>query len=184
MKVLLFLMALPLAAQTLTPIDEAGYQKLVSSQKGSVLVVDFWATWCKPCRAEMPQLVKLQQKLKAKGVKMVTISADEPEAEGTAKKFLAAYKKAGFKQAPTDYGPYAYDAANLEIAAAAKLLKGQTSIPADARSTVVTEVQNANTKGASGPIKFDQFGDTKQRVFTLYKVSGPKGKLAFVPTKP
>jgi branched-chain amino acid transport system substrate-binding protein len=102
----------------------------------------------------------------------------------TAKKFLAAYKKAGFKQPPTDYGPYAYDAANLEIAAAAKLLKGQTSIPADARSAVVTEVQNANTKGASGPIKFDQFGDTKQRVFTLYKVSGPKGKLAFVPTKP
>lgn len=89
MKVLLFLMTLPLAAQTLTTVDEAGYQKLVSSQKGSVLVVDFWATWCKPCRAEMPQLVKLQEKLKAKGVKMITISADEPEAEGTAKKFLA-----------------------------------------------------------------------------------------------
>ncbi len=89
MKFLVFVMALPLAAQTMTPLDEAGYQKLVSSQKGSVLVVDFWATWCKPCRAEMPQLVKLQDKLKAKGVKMVTISADEPDAEATAKKFLA-----------------------------------------------------------------------------------------------
>ena len=85
------LIALPLVAgaQTLTPVDEAGYQKLVQSQKGSVLVVDFWATWCKPCRAEMPQLVKLNDKLKAKGLKLVTVSADEPEAEGSAKKFLA-----------------------------------------------------------------------------------------------
>ena len=89
MKYLLLLIALPLAAQTLMPLDEAGYQKLVHSQKGSVLVVDFWATWCKPCRAEMPQLVKLNEKLKSKGLKMVTISADEPEAEATARKFLS-----------------------------------------------------------------------------------------------
>lgn len=91
------LMMLPLVAgaQTLVPVDEAGYQKLVQSQKGSVLVVDFWATWCKPCRAEMPQLVKLTEKLKAKGLKLVTISADEPEAEGNAKKFLADMGAAG-----------------------------------------------------------------------------------------
>ena len=86
---LLALVPLLASAQTLTPVDEAGYQKLVQSQKGSVLVVDFWATWCKPCRAEMPQLVKLNDRLKAKGLKLVTISADEPEAEATAKKFLA-----------------------------------------------------------------------------------------------
>ena len=91
MKLLFCMMALPLlaAAQPLTSVDEAGFQKLVQSQKGSVLMVDFWATWCKPCRAEMPQLVKLAAKLKEKGVKMVTISADEPEAEATARKFLA-----------------------------------------------------------------------------------------------
>src|SRR5450432_2437913 len=93
----LCLMALPLVAvaQTLTPVDETGFQKLVQSQTGSVLVVDFWATWCKPCRAEMPQLVKLNEKLKAKGLKLVTISADEPEAEATAKKFLAEMGAAG-----------------------------------------------------------------------------------------
>lgn len=87
----LCLMALPLiaSAQTLIPVDEPGYQKLIQGQKGSVLVVDFWATWCKPCRAEMPQLVKLNEKLKARGLKLVTVSADEPEAEGAAKKFLS-----------------------------------------------------------------------------------------------
>ena len=94
----LFLLALlPLlaGAQTMNPVDEVGYQKLLQSQKGSVLVVDFWATWCKPCRAEMPQLVKLGDKLKARGLKLVTISADEPEAEGTARKFLADMGAAG-----------------------------------------------------------------------------------------
>src|SRR5450631_2388800 len=95
MKHLLGLLALPLLAQSLIPVDEAGYQKLVQSQKGSVLVVDFWATWCKPCRAEMPQLVKLNEKLKAKGLKLITISADEPDAEATAKKFLGEMGAAG-----------------------------------------------------------------------------------------
>ena len=85
----LFLLALPLAAQNFVPIDEAGYQKLVQSQKGSVVIIDFWATYCKPCRAEMPQLVKLEAKLHAKGLRMITISADEPESMALAKKFLA-----------------------------------------------------------------------------------------------
>ena len=85
---LLILTALPLAAQTFVPVDEAGYQKLVQSQKGSVVVIDFWATYCKPCRAEMPSLVKLDAKLHAKGMRLITISGDEPESMANAKKFL------------------------------------------------------------------------------------------------
>jgi thiol-disulfide isomerase/thioredoxin len=60
-------------------------------------MIDFWATYCKPCRAEMPQLVKLQQRLQAKGVRLVTVSADEPEAEARAKQFL---KEAGAAAVP------------------------------------------------------------------------------------
>jgi thiol-disulfide isomerase/thioredoxin len=77
------------AADKLAPLDEAGYQKLVSANKGRVLLVDFWATWCKPCRAELPELVKLESRLRAKGVKLVTVAADEPEKEAEAQKFAA-----------------------------------------------------------------------------------------------
>jgi thiol-disulfide isomerase/thioredoxin len=84
--------ALSAPAEKLSPVDQAGYQKLLASNKGSVLVVDFWATWCVPCRAEMPQLAKLHQKYGACGVKLITISADEPETEAGALPFL---KKAG-----------------------------------------------------------------------------------------
>jgi branched-chain amino acid transport system substrate-binding protein len=99
----------------------------------------------------------------------------------TAKRFLAAYKKAGFDTAPTDYGPYAFDAANLIIGAAADVLAGQTSIPLDARATVSSALQATNVDGASGPVGFDQYGDTTHSVFTLYRVSGPKKHLVWLP---
>ena len=69
---------------TLTPVDQSGYQKMLAAHKGKVVLVDFWATWCKPCRSEMPDLVKLDQKLRARGFELVTISADEPEAKPAA----------------------------------------------------------------------------------------------------
>jgi thiol-disulfide isomerase/thioredoxin len=70
------------------PVDETTYPRLVSGFKGKVLLVDFWATWCVPCRVELPQLVRLQGKLKAKGLEVVTVSADEPETVTAAAKFL------------------------------------------------------------------------------------------------
>lgn len=74
------------AAPPLTTIDENGFRKLVESNKGKVVLYDFWATWCAGCRAEMPDLVKLDKKLRPSGFVLVTISADEPEmAAGAAK---------------------------------------------------------------------------------------------------
>jgi thiol-disulfide isomerase/thioredoxin len=77
------------AADKLQSVDEAGYSKLIAANKGKVVLVDFWATWCKPCRAEMPELAKLDGRLRAKGFKLITISADEPEKEAEAQKFAA-----------------------------------------------------------------------------------------------
>jgi len=102
----------------------------------------------------------------------------------SATRFLRAYDKAGFDDPPTDYGPYAYDAANVIIAAAKKALAGQDTIPADARAQVRAAVQDTDTKGASGPVSFDEFGDTTHRVFTLYKVRGKTDALEWVPFEP
>lgn len=76
------------AQPKLTPVDETGYPKMVASHKGKVVLVDFWATWCKPCRAEMPELAKLSKKLAARGFELVTVSSDEPEQEPAARKVL------------------------------------------------------------------------------------------------
>ena len=76
------------AQSKMTPLNEAAYSKMVAGHKGRIVLVDFWATWCVPCRAEMPQLVKLSAKLGARGVDIVTVSADEPEKEAAAYKVL------------------------------------------------------------------------------------------------
>ncbi len=83
------------AAQKLTPVDDAGYPKLIASQKGKVVLVNFWATYCKPCRAEMPALEKLAAKLKARGFALITISNDEADKQPLALKALAEYGVAG-----------------------------------------------------------------------------------------
>ncbi len=72
----------------LSPVNESGYAKLVAQHKGKVVLVNFWATYCVPCRAEMPALVRLEQKLKPRGFQLITVSADEPEQEAAAAKFL------------------------------------------------------------------------------------------------
>lgn len=72
----------------LAPVDENGYKNLVASRKGKVVLVDFWATWCAPCRAEMPALAALGAKLRPLGFELLTISADEPEAEADALRLL------------------------------------------------------------------------------------------------
>ena len=72
----------------LTPVDEASFQKLIVANQGRVVLYDFWATWCEPCRAELPQLIRLRNKLKARGFELVTISADEPEQAADVEKLL------------------------------------------------------------------------------------------------
>ncbi|HTS77917.1 MAG TPA: TlpA disulfide reductase family protein [Bryobacteraceae bacterium] len=81
--------------QNLTPVDDAGYSKLIAAHKGKVVLVNFWATYCKPCRAEMPALEKLAAKLKARGFDLITISNDEADKQGLAVKALAEYGVAG-----------------------------------------------------------------------------------------
>ena len=96
MKLLIAALSFPgmLAAAAPVPVDEAGYTKLLSSQRGKVVLVNFWATWCAPCRAEMPDLLALDGRLRAKGFQLVLVSADEPEQADLARKFLEE-KKAG-----------------------------------------------------------------------------------------
>jgi cytochrome c biogenesis protein CcmG, thiol:disulfide interchange protein DsbE len=52
----------------------------LAAQRGKVVVLNFWATWCPPCVAELPSLERLHRALSADGLSVVTVSTDEDEA--------------------------------------------------------------------------------------------------------
>jgi thiol-disulfide isomerase/thioredoxin len=60
----------------------------LSAYAGKIVLVDFWATWCDPCKEEIPDLVKLRDKLKDKGFEILSVSMDEAGAAAV-KKFTA-----------------------------------------------------------------------------------------------
>jgi peroxiredoxin len=60
----------------LTLPDSNGQAQALEQWRGKILVVNYWATWCPPCREEMPGFSRLQAKFAAKGVQFVGISID------------------------------------------------------------------------------------------------------------
>jgi peroxiredoxin len=51
----------------------------LKTYRGKVVLLDFWATWCAPCRLSIPELVELQKKYRDQGVVVLGISMDEPQ---------------------------------------------------------------------------------------------------------
>ena len=66
-----------LAAVTLPDLD--GRPQRLEQWRGKVVVVNFWATWCAPCREEIPLLIKLQKKYGAEGLQLVGVAIDQAE---------------------------------------------------------------------------------------------------------
>lgn len=64
-------------APDFTMNDPNGKPVQLSSLRGKVVMIDFWASWCKPCRLENPNVVKLYQKYSAKGFEIIGVSLDK-----------------------------------------------------------------------------------------------------------
>jgi thiol-disulfide isomerase/thioredoxin len=67
---------LPVAAPELSLKDLTGVEQKLSSSQGKIVVLNFWATWCVPCRKEMPALAAIQNEYAAWGVQIIGAAAD------------------------------------------------------------------------------------------------------------
>lgn len=79
---LLAILALPAASgadlpATVRPLDLI---TAIGAAKGKVVVVNFWATWCAPCRVELPELVRLRSQYPASELEILGVSVDESQA--------------------------------------------------------------------------------------------------------
>jgi thiol-disulfide isomerase/thioredoxin len=85
--------AQPAAGNIVEPINVAGLKDLISRQKDKPLLVNFWATWCDPCRDEFPELVKIDTEFRPKSLDFVTVSLDDvSDIKTVVPKFLADMK--------------------------------------------------------------------------------------------
>ena len=89
--ILIFSLATPAQAKRVPNLgfkDMAGDTHRLGDLRGSIVVLNFWATWCGPCRQELPLLTRLDHDYAPKGVRFIAASADQLRGQPKIKKFL------------------------------------------------------------------------------------------------
>jgi thiol-disulfide isomerase/thioredoxin len=94
----------PAALATVGVVDGPGLKKAIAGQRGKVVLVNFWATWCQPCVEEFPDLVRLYNAYRARGLVVMAVSVDEPNTQSKVAPFLKAQKAtfSAFMRKPGD----------------------------------------------------------------------------------
>jgi len=72
-------------------IDLAGYNSLIAQNRGKALMVNFWATWCVPCRTEYPEVVDLAKEFAPQGLSVIGVSLDEDHDMTVVRHFLSTF---------------------------------------------------------------------------------------------
>lgn len=83
----------PGSAETVKLVKPSDYRsRVVAPKVGRVLLVNFWATWCLPCREEMPRLVSAAKAFSTKDLAVVLVATDTPKTAPQVSRFLADLK--------------------------------------------------------------------------------------------
>lgn len=75
-------------AVQLREVDLTGLRERLEVHRGQVVLVDVWATWCRPCVASWPKLVDITEKYREKGLAVLTLNTDLPEQREAVEEFL------------------------------------------------------------------------------------------------
>jgi peroxiredoxin len=72
-------------------LDPAPRTKSLADYRGQVVLLNVWATWCLPCRVEMPSIEKLHQAYAPKGLRIVAVSVDDPGTDAQIRDFVKSF---------------------------------------------------------------------------------------------
>jgi thiol-disulfide isomerase/thioredoxin len=70
-------------------IDATGLKQAIAKHRGHVVLVDYWATWCKPCVELLPHTAELQQRWANRGLTVITVSMDDPKQRSAVESLLS-----------------------------------------------------------------------------------------------
>jgi thiol-disulfide isomerase/thioredoxin len=77
---------------TFSMVNFAGFEPYLSRKSDTVYVINFWATWCGPCRRELPGMEKIHKDYSGKKVKVLLVSLDFPNQQKSLQQFLSSNK--------------------------------------------------------------------------------------------
>ena len=80
--------AAPPVEVRLEVVDRAGFDRVLQSHRGEVVLVDFWASWCGPCVQQFPHTVEMSHRHAGDGLAVVSVCMDEPEKRENVLAFL------------------------------------------------------------------------------------------------
>jgi cytochrome c biogenesis protein CcmG/thiol:disulfide interchange protein DsbE len=72
-------------------LDAAPRTRSLGDYRGQVVLLNVWATWCQPCRVEMPSIEKLHEAYGPKGLKIVAVSIDDPGTDAQIREFVKSF---------------------------------------------------------------------------------------------
>ena len=126
--------ALPRPAPALSAADLKGVAVQWDQYRGRIVLLDFWATWCAPCRKSMPELQKLHDRYSKDGFSVLGVSIDEG-GPAKVKKFLAA-KKYSYPIALDSEKTPTWEAYGVKGIPSAYLVDREGNVVAEWRGTV------------------------------------------------
>lgn len=125
-----------------------GQDVTVAQYKGKVVLVNFWATWCEPCKIEIPEMIQLQQKYADKGFTILGVAMDD-EGKSVVGPFVQTkrYDIGGGKESPMNY-PILLGSEEI-----ANKFGGLLGYP----TTVLYDRNGREIKRTTGAISYDEY---------------------------
>lgn len=77
---------------TAVTVDSSATVRTLADYRGAPVLLNVWATWCDPCREEMPSMQRLYEAYRDRGLRVVAVSIDDRGTEGLIREFVAEYR--------------------------------------------------------------------------------------------
>jgi len=126
----------------------------LKSYRGKVLLINFWATWCPPCRDEMPELIKLQEEFASQGFTIVGIAVDAEDEEAVK----------SFVQTKHFHVDWSYTSINFPVLLGREEISREMGFEGELPTSILVTRDAREVKIIRGPLKAKELANVIRRL--------------------